>query len=149
MLMMVLLVGGMTLSAVEFPLTGTTLAGEKLAIDPVKQGKPVVLVFWASWCGLCQREMPALIKLQSTSGAQLDLISLSIDTEIDKAKACATKNKLNYPVIHDGDMAIAERFGVDVTPMMILFGKDGREIARGRSLGQLGQAFDGLGIAHP
>jgi thiol-disulfide isomerase/thioredoxin len=149
MLMMTLVVSVVTLPAVEFPLTGTTLAGDQLAIDPVKQGKPVLLVFWASWCGVCVREMPVLIKLQTQSGAKLDLVSLSIDTEAEKAKASAAKHQLNYVVIQDGKMIIADQFGVDVTPTMILLGKDGREIARGRSLGQLSQALDGLGIAHP
>lgn len=137
------------LPAVEYPLSGTTLAGEKLAIDPVKRERPALLVFWASWCGVCKREMPALKKFQAAAAAKIDLISLSIDTDAAAAKDCAAKQQLNYPVILDGEMAIADRFAVDVTPTMILLGKDGRELARGRSLGQLERALTGLGITQP
>lgn len=39
--------------------TLTTLRGEEFDLDAVR-GKPIVLNFWATWCGPCQRELPAL-----------------------------------------------------------------------------------------
>ena len=52
-------------------------------------------------------------------------------------------------MILDKDMAIADRFSVDATPTMVLIGVDGREIARGRSLAQLSDAFAKLGVVKP
>lgn len=149
LLILVLLVMGQALVAVELPLSGPGLAGDKLQIDPVKRGRPVVLVFWASWCAVCVREMPALKRFHATAGERIDLVSCTIDTDVAAARACAAKHQLAYPVILDGDMAIAERFGVDATPTMVLIGADGRELARGRSLGQLGDALAKLGMAKP
>jgi hypothetical protein len=93
--------------------------------------------------------MPALKKFHAAFAAKVDLVSLTIDTDAAAAKACAAQQQLTYPVILDGEMAIADRFAVEVTPTMILIGKDGRELARGRSLGQLERALAGLGIAQP
>ncbi|MBA3698859.1 MAG: TlpA family protein disulfide reductase [Planctomycetes bacterium] len=149
LLTLMVLTCGSTLSAVEFPLSGTTLAGTKLEIDPVKRGRPLVLVFWASWCGVCVREMPALRRFHREVGERLDLVSCTIDTEVDAARASAARNQLGYPVILDGDLAIGGKFAVDATPTMILFAADGKELARGRSLGQLTEALTRLGITKP
>lgn len=149
LLLLALLTSGLDLAAVELPLAGTTLAGDRLAIDPVQKKRPVVLVFWASWCAVCVREMPSLKRFQSLAAAKVDLVSFSIDTDPEAAKAMAARQQLNYPVILDGGMAIAERFAVEATPTMILLGADGRELARGRSLGQLERALTALGVVQP
>lgn len=149
---LLLLVMSQALTAVEFPLSGPGLAGEateKVQIDPVKRGRPVVLVFWASWCAVCVREMPALKQFHATVGERVDLVACTIDADVAAARACVAKHQLTYPIILDGEMAIAERFAVDATPTMVLIGTDGRELARGRSLSQLSEALAKLGVAKP
>ena len=150
--LLLLLVMGQALMAVEFPLSGPSLvgeSGEKIQINPLTRGRPVVLVFWASWCAVCVREMPALKQFYTTAGERIDLVSCTIDTDVAAARACVAKHQLTYPVILDKDMAIADRFSVDATPTMVLIGVDGREIARGRSLAQLSDAFAKLGVVKP
>lgn len=146
---LLLLVMSQALMAVEFPLSGPGLAGDKLQIDPITNGRPVVVVFWASWCAVCVREMPALKRFHATAGERIDLVACTIDTDVGAARACVAKHQLGYPVILDGDMAIADRFSVDATPTMVLIGTDGRELARGRSLSQLSDALAKLGVAKP
>ena len=145
-LSLLVLVVSMRLMAVEFPLQGPSLTGGKGAVDPVANKKPVVLVFWASWCASCVREMPALQKFHTASSSKADLISCTIDTEADNAKKCVAKQQLTYPVILDGEMKIADCFTVDETPTMILLGANGKVLARGRSLEQLSKALSELGV---
>lgn len=133
----------------EFPLSGPTLTGARHEIDPVRSGRPVVVVFWASWCAVCVREMPAIKQFHALATGRVDVVSCTIDTEVEAARASVAKHALTYPVILDGGMAIADRFGVDATPTLVLVGSDGRELARGRSLGQLGDALARLGVAKP
>lgn len=148
--LLLLLIGSVALlQAVEFPLTGTTLTGAKLEIDPTTTRRPVILVFWASWCAVCVREMPAVRRFHAAAAGRVDVVSCTIDTDIAAARASAATNQLDYPVILDGDMAIADRFAVDSTPTLVLIGADGREITRGRSLGQLADALTALGVAKP
>ena len=148
-LLLLLVMKNHLLTAVELPLSGPGLAGGQILIDPVTRGRPVVLVFWASWCAVCVREMPVLKRFHSTHGERIDLVSCTIDTDVAAARACVARHQLDYPVIRDGEMAIAERFAVDATPTMVLIGPDGRELARGRSLAQLGDALAKVGVAKP
>jgi thiol-disulfide isomerase/thioredoxin len=133
--------------AVELPVSGTTITGSAQAIDPVGRKRPVVVVFWASWCGNCVREMPAVRRFAAAAGERCDVVSCSIDTRPEAARDSATRNQLGYPVILDGEMAIAGRFAVASTPTLVLLGADGAELSRGRTLAQLGEALTRIGIA--
>lgn len=147
LLLLLLLAVGVT--AVDYPLAGTTLAGAAYTIDPLTNRRPVLLVFWASWCPSCVREMPALSRLHATTTGRLDVVSCTIDTDLAAARAAVATHQLGYAVLRDGDLAIADRFSVDATPTLVLIGVDGRERARGRTLGQLAKGLSDLGVTTP
>ena len=86
------------------------LAGK--AIDPsALAGKVVIIDFWASWCAPCKQELPALEKLyKKYKDKGLLVIGVSVDNELDKARALAKSLKLSFPNAHDGEHALAEKF---------------------------------------
>jgi Thiol-disulfide isomerase and thioredoxins len=62
-----------------------------------RKGKVVVVNFWATWCGPCVEEFPALVTLQNKNAAKgLDLVTVSFDEAEDKGKVASflSKNKL-------------------------------------------------------
>ncbi len=65
-----------------------------------KKGKVVLLNLWATWCGPCRAEMPALVRMQEKHGAQgFEVIGLNTDDEeVEKINSFATTMKLNYPL---------------------------------------------------
>lgn len=65
-----------------------------------KKGKVVLLNLWATWCGPCRAEMPALVRMQDKHGAQgFEVIGLNTDDEeVEKINAFAVTMKLNYPL---------------------------------------------------
>ncbi len=67
-----------------------------------KQGKILLLNLWATWCGPCRSEMPALVRMQEKHGPQgFEVIGLNTDEEeIQVINDFAAELKLNYPIAY-------------------------------------------------
>lgn len=65
-----------------------------------KKGKIMLLNLWATWCGPCRAEMPALVRMQEKHSAQgFEVLGLNTDEEeVEKINAFAESMKLNYPL---------------------------------------------------
>ncbi len=66
-----------------------------------KMGKVILLNMWATWCGPCRAEMPALVRMQDTHGGQnFEVIGLNTDEEtVEEINTFAESMKLNYPLV--------------------------------------------------
>ena len=67
-----------------------------------KLGKVVLLNLWATWCGPCRSEMPALVKMQEVHGPKgFEVIGLNTDEEdVQLINEFAAELKLNYPIAY-------------------------------------------------
>jgi thiol-disulfide isomerase/thioredoxin len=77
------------------------------------RGKVVLLNFWATWCGPCIKEIPELIKLQKTYGAQgLQVVGVAVDNK-QAVSQFAAEHGMNYPLLIGGSDAIelSKRYG--------------------------------------
>jgi thiol-disulfide isomerase/thioredoxin len=66
-----------------------------------KKGKVLLLNMWATWCGPCRSEMPALVKMQDAHREQgFEVIGLNTDDEsADEMNAFAEQMNLNYTLV--------------------------------------------------
>lgn len=61
-----------------------------------KSYKKHLIIFWASWCGPCRQEIPMLKKIYSLYGQEIELISVSIDTDKAAWQKAMKEEKMNW-----------------------------------------------------
>lgn len=107
-------------------LTLPSLNGNAVALDGFRD--QVVLVnFWATWCGPCREELPALESLRQRYKDQgFEVVGVNVDSVSANAAAFVDRFKLSYTVVLDPEFAAARQFGADAMPISYLIGRDGR-----------------------
>ncbi len=98
------------------------------------KGKIILLNFWATWCGPCRAEIPALVELQTQYADDLVVLGFSVDDPVEKLRPYATQYKINYPVLVGvGREEVQDAFGpLWGIPVSVIIGRDGT-IARKHS----------------
>lgn len=95
-------------------------------------GKPIVLNFWASWCGPCASEMPAIQSAYEQYGDQIQFVAVNMtgmggETETS-ALSLIQQNNYTFPVYFDVDSSAAVAFGVTSIPQTYLIDAEGNII---------------------
>jgi thiol-disulfide isomerase/thioredoxin len=112
------------------PLALTDLDGHAVPSDSWR-GKVVLINFWATWCGPCREEIPALIELQEHYRDRLVVAGLSIDTRsIDDVRQFMGQYHVNY-VVAMADEALQRAFGgISAVPATFVVNPDGGIVQR-------------------
>jgi thiol-disulfide isomerase/thioredoxin len=94
------------------------------------KGKPVLLDFWATWCGPCRKSAPVLEKLQKEYQEQ-GLVILGVDAGEDRKTVDEFLKKFpsSYPTVMGGDFEILGDYQVSSYPTFVLIGRDGKVAA--------------------
>jgi thiol-disulfide isomerase/thioredoxin len=140
---------GATLTKAD--LTGKTapafevkgLDGKAYSLESLK-GKPVLLDFWATWCGPCRKSMPLLEKLHAAYKDQ-GLVVLAVDTGEDRNTVAEflKTSPMPYPAALSGESGILEAYQVSAFPTFVMIGRDGKVVAH--EIGFSGEAtFNGI-----
>ena len=92
------------------------------------RGHVVFFDFWASWCEPCKQSIPLIERYKALHP---DALVYSVDggESIATAKRYATTARMRR-VAFDPDLKVADAFGVNVFPTMIVIGRDGKERAK-------------------
>ena len=94
-------------------------------------GKPLVLNFWASWCGPCKSEMPAFQQAyEQEDGVQFLLVNMTggRETQAD-AEALLEEEGYTFPVLFDLDLDAAMTYGVTALPTTYFLDAEGNLVA--------------------
>lgn len=84
-------------SAPLFAATLSDLDDKPVALERYK-GKPLVVNFWARWCGPCRAEIPELIKFRNTHKGKIEVLGIGIEDKAEPAKEFAKAYDMDYPV---------------------------------------------------
>ena len=113
------------------PFTRQTVTGQTFS-SATHGDRPLLIVFWASWCAACIEEAPALRRLKTQYGERLRMAGIAAkEGETEEAvRAKARVLRFNYPVIYDDDDSLRASFNIRLIPQLLLVGGDGRILLR-------------------
>ena len=88
-------------------------------------GKPIVLNFWASWCGPCKMEMPEIQKFYDKYGQEIHFLLVSVDESLDAAKSFISDSGYTFPVYFDTTSVGAYTYGASSIPLTFFIDAQG------------------------
>jgi peroxiredoxin len=112
-------------SAVDFSLE-TVDGGKKISLEDFK-GKPVVINFWATWCGPCKEELPLFEKMWNKFKDK-DVVFLGVDVMDDRTNASEfIKNSgITYTNLYDQPGEVSSKYKVVALPATFFIDKEGK-----------------------
>ena len=93
------------------------------------RGKPVILNFWASWCGPCQMEMPDFEEKYLAYKEDIHFLMVNLtdgrQETVESASGFVAQSGYTFPVYFDTDLDAAYRYSVSSIPMTCFIEEDG------------------------
>ena len=102
--------------------------GTKISLDKYLSQGPVLINFWATWCGPCKKEMIHLDRLSKKyKNNGLNILSISIDTQrsLSEVKRYVRSKRYNFDVFIDPNQQIFKKLNGNIMPTNILIDKNG------------------------
>lgn len=95
------------------------------------KGKPVLVNLWATWCGPCVREMPALDAVAARAGDRMAVLVVSQDrADVAIAPVFEKRGLKTLEQYRDPDNKLGFAFATGMLPTTVLFDTEGKEVWR-------------------
>ena len=88
-------------------------------------GKPIVLNFWAYWCGPCQSEMPEFNARYEELGGEVTFLMVHADPDTAKGKDLVENSGYTFPVVFDETYQAAATYGISAYPTTFFIDAEG------------------------
>ena len=124
---------GSQIGNLAYDFTLQNLEGENITLSGFR-GKPVLLNFWATWCGPCRSEMPFLQQIyEKWSNEGLILLEIDFKESVTQVQKYMNDNKLSLPCLLDTSGGASSKYRITAIPTTYFIDKDGiiRQIVRG------------------
>jgi peroxiredoxin len=112
------------------------IAGKQIALSSAKKNV-VCLLFWATWCPYCVREVPRFKELHAkfaAKGLKIFAINIAANDPLPRVEAFQLKNQLPYPILYDVSQDVSRMFYVTGIPVSIIIDRKGVIQYRGYQL---------------
>ena len=98
-----------------------TLDGQAVTLSALSEDRPLLLYFWASWCGVCRYTTPSVAQLVG-EGENVMTIALRSGEPEDVTRWLAQK-KIHLPVVNDASGELSRNWQIGVTPTLVVLYK--------------------------
>ena len=116
-----------TVPEVNFPAPDfqlQTLGGKTVRLSGLR-GQPVLINFWATWCGPCQMEMPLIQKYYRKYSPDLVVLAVNNDEPPGDVQAFIDQMKLTFPVLLDPGVQVENQYRIRAFPTSLFIDTEG------------------------
>lgn len=97
-----------------------SVQGDNIDLIAMSQEKPVLVYFWATWCGVCGSTSPSVDFLSD----HYQVVTIALTSgEPQRIKQYMNAKDYNFKVVNDPKGQISRRWGVSVTPTFFVIDK--------------------------
>ncbi len=115
-------------------------------------GKPIVLNFWASWCGPCKSEMPEFNEAWEELGGEVQFLMVNVTDgnreTVDSAKAYVEEKGFTFPVFYDITLQAAMTNQAYSLPTTIFIDANGVGVAKATGAIDKATLMQGIGMIY-
>lgn len=133
------------------PLPREELVGRPVTLAGLLKsagGRGALVVFWASWCGPCAREAPAIERFSQSPAGRGRIVGVDWSDGLSGARAFVKRYGLTFPNLRDGEGLVGNDYRLTVLPSTFVIDAAGRirAVLRGPQNEQsLGRALASVG----
>lgn len=105
------------------------LSGERTSITSLisgARGRPALVVFWASWCGPCAHEAPALERFARSAGGRGRIVGVDWNDQRSEASAFIRRYRWSFPNARDGEGTVGIAYHLTGLPTTFVLNARGR-----------------------
>ena len=113
---------------------GKTLDGTFFSKASLK-GKPVLIQFWATWCGYCRRDQPAVEDLVERYRGTLTVLAVSVREDRATVKRYLERSPRKSKIVLTQDTNLTSLFDPEGFPFYVLLDAEGRKVGEQRGAG--------------
>lgn len=100
-------------------------------------GRPVILNWYASWCGPCRAEIPTFLDAQRQLGDEISILGVNLQEPADRAVGLLDEFDAGYPAVLDSEGTVFAHFAISVGGMPTTYFIDAEGIVRDAGQGML------------
>jgi cytochrome c biogenesis protein CcmG, thiol:disulfide interchange protein DsbE len=117
-------------------LPGEHLAGSPATLDSLlatAHGRATLITFWASWCGPCAKEAPALERFSRSAAGRGRLVGVDWSDALSGAKSFVASHGWTFPVLRDAEGTVGNDYHLTGLPTTFVLDASGhiRAVLRG------------------
>lgn len=115
---------GTGIGALAPDFTLTTLNGDTVRLSQLR-GQPVLLNFWATWCGPCRMEIPYLQAAFDEKGEEIQFIGINLGESEEKVRQFAYDYDMTFTIALDTSYETSQAYNIRYIPTTFLIDRQG------------------------